>query len=69
MREISGQSIYCLFNYGSTTAYLTWFAFRESGRSVKQLYDHWSGNKIETGPDHEYLIMDPYQFFLLEVVE
>ncbi|MCA6483206.1 MAG: hypothetical protein IM540_09130, partial [Chitinophagaceae bacterium] len=49
--------------------YLTWFAFRESGRSVKQLYDHWSGNKIETGPDHEYLIMDPYQFFLLEVVE
>ncbi|MCE2972201.1 MAG: hypothetical protein LW852_02030 [Sediminibacterium sp.] len=69
MREIPGQTIYCLFNYGSTTAYLTWFAFRESGRSVKQLYDHWSGNKIETGPDHEYLIMDPYQFFLLEVVE
>lgn len=69
MRKIPGQTIYCLFNYGSTTAYLTWFAFRESGRSVKQLYDHWSGNKIETGPDHEYLIMDPYQFLLLEVVE
>jgi amylosucrase len=69
MREIPGQCIYCLFNYISATSYLTWYAFREAGRSVKQLYEHWSERKIETGPDHEYLIMDPYQFLLLEVLE
>ena len=69
IREIPGQTIYCLFNYSSTTSYLTWYAFRESGKGVQQLYDHWSGKKIETGPDHEYLIMDPYQFLILEVQE
>ncbi|MFM7358885.1 MAG: alpha-amylase family glycosyl hydrolase, partial [Sediminibacterium sp.] len=54
IREIPGQCIYCLFNYSLTSSYLTWYAFKESGRSAKQLYDHWSGRKIETGPDHEY---------------
>jgi amylosucrase len=66
LRTFEGQKLYCLFNFSDKVSYLTWFAFKEHGAAPSQLYDHWSGKTFEVGFDHEYLIMEPYGFLLLE---
>ncbi len=68
LRADAQSRLYCLFNYSSKTAYLTWYAFKEHGIIPTKLLDHWSGKKISVGPDHEYLVIAPYGFYLLEVV-
>lgn len=60
------KPLYCLFNFGSKQAFVTWYVFKEKGIVAKELYDHWSGAKIKPGEDHEYLILQPYQFCLLQ---
>ena len=69
VRENAEQTIFCLFNYSSKTSYLTWFAFKESGKPAKKLFDHWTKKLLEVGADHDYLILEPYQFHILEVIE
>jgi amylosucrase len=68
IREIPEQRLYCLFNYSNRTAYLTWFAFKESGKAVTRLFDHWTEKDMEVGQDHDYLILAPYAFHILEAV-
>lgn len=69
IRATADQRIFCLFNYSNKTSYLTWYAFKESGSPAKKLYDHWTKKSLEVGADHDYLIMEPYQFHILEVIE
>ena len=66
LRTFEGQKLYCLFNFRNKASYVTWFAFKEHGAAPSQLYDHWSGATFEVGMDHDYLIMEPYSFLLLE---
>jgi amylosucrase len=66
IRSSAEQTIFCLFNYHDKAAYLTWYAFRENGRSPVELYDHWSGKKIKPGADYEYLVLEPYGIAILE---
>lgn len=66
LRTFEDQKIYCLFNFSDQPSYLTWFAFKEHGAAPQQLFDHWSEREYEVGYDHQYLILEPYQFMILE---
>ena len=67
IREYADQQVYCLFNFSPQSAYLTWYAFKEKGKSVTRLYDHWTEQTIAVGSDHDYFILQPYGFHILEV--
>ena len=67
IRENADQQVYCLFNFSPQSAYLTWYAFKEKGKSVTRLYDHWTEQTIAVGSDHDYFILQPYGFHILEV--
>ena len=62
------NKIYCLFNYSFEKAYVTWYIFKEMGNPPLQLFDHWQEQTHTVGKDHEYLILEPYTFCLMESV-
>lgn len=66
MRDFNDKRIFCVFNFCASTSYLTWFTFKEKNPAPARLYDHWSKQYLTVGPDHEYLIMEPYSFYILE---
>ena len=67
IREHENQKIICLFNYADKEVFLTWYALKERGITGKTLFDHWSGKSFNTGNDDEYLILQPYDFFIMEM--
>lgn len=67
LRTFEDQKFYCLFNFRDKHSYLTWFAFKQHGAGPNSLYDYWQDKELIVGHDHEYLVMEPYQFLLLEV--
>jgi len=68
IRTYNDKMVYCLFNYNSQASYVTWYAFKTHGAKSNQLFDHWTGQTHTVGSDHEYLIIPPYSFCILEVV-
>lgn len=66
LRTFEDQKIYCLFNFSDQPSYLTWFAFKEHGAASQRLFDHWTEKELEVGYDHRYLVLEPYQFMILE---
>jgi len=66
VRQFGDQKLYGIFNFSAETAFLTWYAFKETRPVPEKLVDHWSGQEFEIGMDHEYLIMEPYSFYLFE---
>ncbi|MFN3299989.1 MAG: amylosucrase [Sediminibacterium sp.] len=68
IRYNEDKKIYCLFNFNNKAAYITWFLFKEHGLAPTELVDHWSGKKHKVGSDHEYLVLEPYQFAVFEIV-
>lgn len=69
IRAYNNRRLFCLFNFSNQSSFLTWYAFKENGNAPSNLYDHWSGKTFAVGPDHEYLILDPYTFFIMEQVD
>lgn len=69
LRSNGKKKLYCLFNFHAKAAYVTWYTFKEHGRAVTRLYDHWNEQKLTVGSDYEYLVIAAYGFCLLEVVE
>lgn len=69
LRTWEDQKLYCLFNFNNGPSYLTWYAFKEHGSAPSRLFEHWRGKELTVGHDHEYLILEPYSFYLLEVVQ
>ncbi len=67
LRTMDQKKLYCIFNFSEQTAFLTWLAFKQHGPSPDELYDHWNERFYTVGHDHEYLIMPPYSFNILEV--
>lgn len=63
------KALFCIFNYSNESAYLTWHSFRYNGHQPEKLFDHWRENYFELGDDADFLILEPYAFYLLEVVE
>lgn len=66
LRANENKSVYCLFNFSKKAAYITWYAFKEHGKVPTELYDYYTEKKYKVGPDHEYLVLEPYQFCILE---
>ncbi len=66
LRSSADKKLYCLFNFSNEAAYLTWFAFKEHGAAPTRLYDHWQDRYHDVGYNHEFLIIEPYSFCLLE---
>ena len=66
LRTFEDQRVFCVFNFSSEPSYLTWFAFKQYGNLPSKLYDHWSEREVIIGPDHEYLVLDPYSFCIFE---
>ena len=66
LRTYDEQQLYCIFNFSDKSAHLTWFAFKEHGRIPTRLYDHWRKTDMPVGHDHEFLVLEPYTFYLFE---
>jgi len=66
IRSYLGKRLFCIFNFSSNAAHLTWYLFKEYGNPPTQLYDYWKDQLHIVGPDHEYLEIAPYSFLLLE---
>lgn len=67
IREFENQKIICLFNYADKESFLTWYAIKEKGITGQTLFDHWSGKSFNIGNNDEYLILQPYDFLILEM--
>jgi amylosucrase len=68
MRVDQHKKIYCIFNFSKETAYLTWYAFKETGTPSGTVFDHWTEKEFQIGEDHEHLIIAPYGFHILEPI-
>ena len=68
IREYDNRKLFCLFNFSDKEAFLTWYAFKEHGVKSYNLINHWNENQYTIGADNEYLIMQPYDFFILEML-
>ncbi|MBS1599495.1 MAG: alpha-amylase family protein [Bacteroidetes bacterium] len=66
LRTDDSRRLFCVFNFSSEKAFLTWFAFKENGPDPERLYDHWQGAYHEVKTDEEYLEIEPFCFLLLE---
>ena len=66
LRTWEEQKVFCVFNFSHMPSYLTWYTFKPYGMVPETLFDHWTGKKIKVGSDHEYLVIEPYSFHILE---
>jgi amylosucrase len=66
LRTYEEQRLYGIFNFSSSTSYLSWLAFKEHGMVPAKLYDHWTEKEFTVGTNYEHLIIEPYSFHLLE---
>ena len=69
VRTHENKKLYCIFNFKNTASYLTWFAFKEQGERPSVLHDHWTGKDFKVGNDHEYFVLAPYSFAILETIQ
>ncbi len=67
LRAWDDERIYCIFNFSNITTNISWYCFKQNGQTPSKLYDHWSDKEYAVGYDYEYLVIEPYQFFILEV--
>lgn len=68
LRTFEDQKLYCLFNFSDREAFLTWYAFKEHGPFSEKVYDHWREKEYSIGNDSEYFVIEPYGFYLMEMV-
>jgi amylosucrase len=66
LRAWDNERVYCLFNLSNEVQQLTWYAFKEHGMKPIKLYDYWSEKEFEVKYDHEYFVLQPYTFYILE---
>ncbi|SMD41535.1 amylosucrase [Aquiflexum balticum DSM 16537] len=69
MRDSADDRFFGVFNFSSFPTKLTWYVFREHTQAPKRLLDHWTGDEFDVGYDHEFLELQPYQFYLFEVID
>ena len=66
LRSYEKERLFCVFNFSKEPVHLTWWLFKEYGNPPAQLYDYWKEELLTVGQDHEYLVVPPYSFLLLE---
>ncbi len=68
IRSSENDKLFCVFNFNSKPSYLTWYAFKEHNPGSLQLFDHWKQKTHTISEDREYLVIEPYEFLLMEAV-
>ena len=68
LRQDESQSVYFIFNFSQNQSFLTWHAFKEQGLTPKLFLEHSTQKTYTIGLDNEYVVLDPYQFLVLEVI-
>jgi len=66
LRAWDNDRVYCVFNFSNTETSISWYTFKQNNLIPKQLFDHWQQKLYSVGHDHEMLILQPYQFLILE---
>jgi len=66
LRAWGNDRIYCIFNFCNEETSISWFTFKQNNMKPVGLFDHWSEQVFRVGYDHEHLILQPYQFLILE---
>lgn len=68
LRAWDHERVYCLYNFSGHEQSLTWYVFKENNMKPVKLFDHWSEKTFDVKNDHEYFVLPPYSFFILEPV-
>lgn len=63
-RYLNNKRIYFVANFSDRDAWLTWYAFRETGCTVDTLHEYREQKSYTLGMDHEYLVIPPYGFWV-----
>jgi amylosucrase len=66
LRALADKRVYCLFNFYNESTAIDWRVFKEHGMEPAVLYDHFKKRNYTVGNDNEQLILEPYQFLILE---
>ena len=66
LRAWGNDRIYCIFNFCNEQTSISWYTFKQNNMKPAALFDHWSDQVFNVGHDHEHLILQPYQFLILE---
>jgi amylosucrase len=68
VRSAESKKIFCLFNYSNHPQSLTWYAFKEKKINGSTLLNHCTSKKYSIGNDNEYLVLQAYEYMVLEVM-
>ncbi len=68
VRSSEDKKVFCLFNYSNNPQGLTWYAFKEKKMATNSLFNHCTKKNYTLGNDNEYLVLQPYEYMVLEVV-
>ena len=66
LRAWADERVYCIFNFCNQETSISWYTFKQNNMKPVALFDHWSEKVFPVGYDHEHLILEPYQFLILE---
>ncbi len=68
-RRAHENKICCLFNFSGEKEMIRWDIFKDGGVLPKRLRDHWTEVIFEPGADHEFFILDPFSFCVMEAIQ
>lgn len=66
LRAWGDERVYCIFNFCNEQTSISWYTFKQNNMKPAALFDHWSKKLFPVGYDHEQLLLQPYQFLILE---
>ena len=66
LRAWDDERVYCIFNFSNEQTSISWYTFKQNNMKPDALFDHWSEKVFSVGYDQEHLILEPYQFLILE---
>lgn len=69
VRSQGDDKLFGIFNFNSQPSFLTWYAFKEQDPGSGKLFDHWKEKTHDIGEDHDYLVIEPYGFLLLQPIK
>jgi amylosucrase len=67
MREHFGKKLFCVFNFSNEKISFSWHFIKDHVPENTILHDPWQNKKYTVDRDDEYLMLEPYDFYLFEV--
>lgn len=66
LRAWDDERVYCIFNFSGEQTGISWYTFKQNNLKPVKLFDHWGEGTFSVGYDHDHLVLQPYQFLVLE---